>query len=262
MRRIHLFEWEDMSWFPTDWRDYGTDYLNFIATKFDIYKPIMPIINRGIAASGQSEWVDCASGGGGGLRNLAAYAKADFSDLKVTVTDFYPNIQAFERLKSTDSKLFQFETQSVDARDVPTHLHGKFRTMFGSFHHFRPDDAQKILQNAVDTQTPIAIFEPIGRNFMSWLSMLFVPLNVLFLTPFIRPFRWQVLPFIYLLPLIPLYVLWDGIVSILRIYSAKELRQMVACLDNSDSFDWEISSVPAKPMALHYLLGTPKKKPE
>jgi len=35
MSRIHLFEWEDMSWFPTAWRDYGTDYLNFFATKFD-----------------------------------------------------------------------------------------------------------------------------------------------------------------------------------------------------------------------------------
>ncbi len=87
--------------------------------------------------------------------------------------------------------------------------------------------------------------------------MLFVILNVLILTPFIRPFDWRVLPFIYLLPLIPLYILWDGIASILRTYSQKELKEMVAGLNNSDSFEWEIGKT-AGPMPVHYLFGKPK----
>jgi hypothetical protein len=55
MKRFHALEWEDLPWFPASWRDYGTDYLKFIATKFDIYRPIIPILKKGIGASGQPD---------------------------------------------------------------------------------------------------------------------------------------------------------------------------------------------------------------
>ena len=258
MKRFHALEWEDLRWFPKAWRDYGTDYLAFIATKFDIYQSVYPIIKQGLEIKSNQEWVDCASGGGSGLVKLAEQAKNDFPNLKIVLTDYYPNKKTFERTKAQNPQVFNFEENSVNAMDVPVHLQGKFRTMFGSFHHFRPKDAQKILQNAVDTQTPIAIFEPVGRNFFSWFSMLFVPLNVLLLTPFIKPFRWQVLPFIYLIPLIPLYILWDGIASILRRYSEKELNEMVRKLSNSETFQWEIGSKKKGNVATYYLYGFPK----
>lgn len=145
--------------------------------------------------------------------------------------------------------------------EVPPHLRGRFITLLGAFHHFRPDDARKILQNAVDTQSPIAIFEPVGRNAISWFSMLFVILNVLLFTPFIRPVRWKVLPFIYLLPLVPLYILWDGVASILRTYSEKELRELIASLRESDTYEWEIGKT-AGALPVQYLLGIKKITPD
>lgn len=257
MKRIHAFEWEDQSWFPDSWRAYGTNYLRFIATTFHIYKPIIPILKRGIEAGTNQEWVDCASGGGGGLIRLAKDLQQDYPNLKITMTDYYPNIKAFERTQQEVSQVFTFEAGPVNAMELPAHLHGKFRTMFGAFHHFRPADARKILQNAVNTASPIAIFEPVARNAPSLISMLFVILNVLIFTPFIRPVIWSTLPFIYLLPLIPLYILWDGVVSIFRTYSMKELREMVSSLHNTDSFTWEIGKT-SGPVPVHYLLGTKK----
>lgn len=50
MGRIHALEWEDFSWFPAEWRDYGTNYLNFLAVKADIYKAVVPLIKKGIEA--------------------------------------------------------------------------------------------------------------------------------------------------------------------------------------------------------------------
>lgn len=257
MKRFHALEWEDLNWFPKSWRDYGTDYLRFIAVKFDIYKSIIPILKKGIEKSGDTTWVDCASGGGGGLLNLARDLKKEIPDLKIVLTDFYPNIKSFERTKKENDNVFQFEDSSIDAINLPSKFHTNFRTLFGAFHHFRPQDAQKILQNAVDTKSPVAIFEPVGRNVGSWLSMIFVPLNVLILTPFIRPVRWSVLPFIYLLPIIPLYILWDGIASILRTYSEKELKEMVSKLDNSETFEWEIGKTKGA-AAIYYLIGYKK----
>ncbi len=233
--------------------------MRFIATKFKIYNAIIPIIKKGLESSRSEDWIDCASGGGSSLISLAKTLKHDYPNLKVTLTDYYPNLRTFEKIKAEDEKLFDFEPNSIDAKNLPAHLQGKFRTIFGAFHHFRPSDAQQILQNAVDTKSPIAIFEPVGKTFISWFSILFIVPNVLIFTPFIRPIRWEVLPFIYLIPLIPLYVLWDGTVSVLRTYSEKELTGLIKSLENSDTFEWEIGSKKEGLAPVHYLLGIPKK---
>lgn len=190
--------------------------------------------------------------------HLAEELKQNRPDLKVILSDFFPNQKAFEQTKALNPSVFDYVSKSVDACELPTGLNKKFRTMFGSFHHFRPTDARRILQNAVDHGAPIAIFEPVGRNFASWFSMIFVPLNVLILTPFIRPIRWSVLPFIYIVPLIQLYIMWDGIASILRTYSEKELREMVNSLEKSDTYEWEIGKIQEGPSPVYYLLGIKK----
>jgi hypothetical protein len=258
MRRFHALEWEDLQWFPTSWRDYGTDYLKFIATKFNIYKPVLPLMQKCLDKSGQQHWVDLASGGGSGLICLAKDLKKDNPNLKITLTDYYPNIKAFEKLTTEIPDTFFYEKSSVDAAQPPKHLQGKLQTIFGAFHHFRPQKAKQILQNAVDTNSTIAIFEPVGRNFGSWFSMLFVPLNVLIFTLFIRPVRWNVLPFIYLFPFIPLFILWDGIASILRTYSERELQELVNSIKNKDTYEWEIGKTSGQ-MPIHYLLGYKKQ---
>lgn len=257
MNRIHTLEWEDLQWFPQSWRDYGTDFLHFIATRFEMYKPVLPLITRVLKKSGQQDWVDCASGGGGGLIHLAKALKKEIPYLKIILTDLYPNLLAFERAQKAVPGVFVYEPGPVDATKLTLHFNGKLITIFGAFHHFRPEQAQKILQNGIDHQSPIAIFEPIGRNAASFFAMLFVPLNVLIFTLFIRPIRWQVLPFIYLLPIIPLYILWDGVASILRTYSEKELQQLVQSLHNSETYTWQIGRTKGS-MPVYYLIGSKK----
>ena len=69
MKRIHAFEFEDLSWFPRNLRDYATDFLQFGANTFDMYQPVIAVIEKGIQASGNNTIIDIASGGGGGLLN-------------------------------------------------------------------------------------------------------------------------------------------------------------------------------------------------
>ncbi len=61
-----------------------------------------------------------------------------------------------------------------------------------------------------------------------------------------------------LIPLIPLFVVWDGFVSGLRAYSLTELDEMVASLDG-DSFSWQTGRVKigSQPVHVTYLLGWP-----
>ena len=59
--------------------------------------------------------------------------------------------------------------------------------------------------------------------------------------PFIRPFRITNILFTYLIPIIPIFVLWDGIVSLLRTYTADVLRKMTQEIDAND-YEWEIKA--------------------
>lgn len=256
MSRIHLFEFEDLSWFPSFLRNYGTDFLQFMSNKLKIYQAIVPILKKGIEQSGQDQIVDLGSGGGGGWLWLNEQLRNDIPNLKILLTDYYPNASAFEYTRKQADN-FEYVDRSVDARNVPSELKG-IRTLFLVLHHFRPADAQQILQNAVDTGSGIAVFEAQERSLAAFIGMLVSPISVLVTTPFIRPFKWGRILFTYIIPLVPLLTLWDGMVSALRTYSVKEMNELVAKLDHYDTFDWEIGKVKSGPATILYLLGTKK----
>jgi hypothetical protein len=136
---------------------------------------------------------------------------------------------------------------------VPSELKG-FRTMFTSFHHFSPEEARAILQNAVDAGEGIGIFEitrraPLTLGLMfAWALMPFV------YTPWIRPFRWSRLLWTYLVPIIPLVFLFDGVVSCLRTYRPQELREIVDKL-TAGEYQWEIGEHSSGRVPITYLIG-------
>ncbi|MBD79529.1 MAG: hypothetical protein CL840_11480 [Crocinitomicaceae bacterium] len=256
MGRIHLFEFEDQQWFPGFLRNYGTDFLQFLSNKTKMYQPIIPVLEKGLKKSGTTQIIDLGSGGGGGLIWLNSELRKKVPDLKIKLTDYYPNIPAFEYTKKQADN-FEYVENQVDARDVPNELQG-LRTQFLSLHHFRPGDAKLILQNAINSGSSIAVFEGQERSVPSIVAMLFSPITVLFTTPFIRPFKWGRIIFTYLIPILPLFVLWDGVVSSLRTYSVQEMKDMVNELEGYETYDWEIEKVKSGPGVVLYLLGTKK----
>lgn len=256
MARIQFFEFEDLKWYPSFLRNYLTDYLKFLANQIKIYKPIIPILQKAIDNSGTNQIIDLASGGGGGLTWLNGELLKDNPDLKILLTDYYPNLDAFEYTKK-QMKNVDYIKKSIDARDVPNNLIG-LRTQFLSLHHFKPDDAIKILQNAVDSNSTIAIFEAQERSFASIFAMITSPISVLLTTPFIRPFKFGRILFTYLIPIVPITVLWDGVVSCLRTYSVNEMKNIVDQVKNKDNFEWEIGKIKTGPAVNLYLLGMKK----
>ena len=90
------------------------------------------------------------------------------------------------------------------------------------------------------------------------LSICLLPLGALLLTPFIRPFRWSRLAWTYLLPLAPLVIWYDGLVSCVRTRSPAELRRLVEAVD-APGYRWQIGRQRMRglPLAVTYLVGTP-----
>ncbi|WP_186757178.1 hypothetical protein [Echinicola salinicaeni] len=256
MKRMHLFEFEDLSWFPDLIRNYMTDFLAFLANVTKMYHPILPILEKGIHASGAGHFIDLGSGSGGGLLSLNKELLKKMPHLKIWISDYYPNWEAFERVKQQATNI-DYVKNPVDARNVPDELNG-LRTMFLSFHHFKPTDAKEILQDAIHAKSPIAIFEAQDRTLVSLLAMFFSPITVLLTAPFIKPFSLGRLFFTYLVPIIPLAAWWDGIVSSLRTYSIPELMELINDLEGADKMTWEMGKEKSGPGFVIYLLGIPK----
>ena len=84
--------------------------------------------------------------------------------------------------------------------------------------------------------------------------MLIVPLLVLLVTPFVRPFSLARLLLTYLVPVLPLLILWDGIVSCLRTYRPDELLALTAGLDGHR---WRATELRQRGSIVTVLVGEP-----
>jgi hypothetical protein len=255
--RLHLFELEDQSWFPAVVRDLATDYLHFVETTFELHRPVVPLLAAALRESARNHVLDLCSGGAGPVPALQKALAANGLTVRFTLTDRFPNVPAFQRAADQSPGVIDFLPEPVDARSVGS-LSG-FRTLFNSFHHFRPADAIAVLRDAVRSRQPIGIFEAPDRRLATLLPLLFLtPFLVLLATPFIRPFRWRRLLWTYLVPLVPLTCWWDGVVSTFRAYTPAELERFAAAVD-AEGYHWRAGRVPigSVPGRLTFLIGYP-----
>ncbi len=251
MRRFQLFELEDLPWWPQRLRDAATDYL---ATAMQITKPyraILPHLRRVLTENQETKILDLCSGGGGPWRSL--HGELGLS-VEVCLSDKFPNLPALERA-ARENSAFQFEIAAVDAACVPQHLSG-LRTLFLAFHHFAPREALMVLQDAARNERSIAIFELTERTWRMIFLVLLSPLFVWLLTPWIRPFSWSRLLWTYIMPVVPVAVAIDGVVSCLRSYTVEELEALATQVSVAN-YRWEAGCVnaPGLPLRITYLIG-------
>jgi len=258
--RIHLFEFEDLPWFPNTIRVGGTDYLRYLLNATDVYEPMVPLISESLSQTNETTIIDLCSGGGGCVEKLfEALLECSTNNISIVLTDKFPNYKAYKIIKARTTGKISFDRRSVDAANVPEDLKG-FRTMFSAIHHFKPEQIKNILQNAIDNNVPIGIFDGYEKNILAIFSVIVInPLAMLVFTPFFKPFSFSRLFFTYIIPLIPIYTVWDGCVSILRMYNAKELLQIAEEI-KATNYLWKAGKVKNK-YGIHsiYLIGIPSK---
>ena len=262
MRRVQFIELHEQPWFPSSLRDDVTDAVQFGFNLFKAYAPVVPLLQSVIDSTengtdDRQSIVDMCSGGGGPWLDLAkklhCRSTGDSARLQIWLTDKYPNLDAFQSISDSSDHHITYYPDPVDAVNVPRALKG-MRTMFTSFHHFSPTDARAILQNAVDAGESIGIFE-ITKRAPSAILVIFIGVLLMFVhTPRIRPFRWSRLLWTYLIPIIPLVLLFDGVVSCFRTYRPQELREIVDKLADC-KYQWQIGEVAGRRAPVTYLIG-------
>ncbi|UTW46065.1 class I SAM-dependent methyltransferase [bacterium SCSIO 12696] len=256
IKRLHLIEIEDQHWCPKPIRNGITDILRFNLNTGKIYHPIIPLFLKVLEKTGSTQVIDLCSGGGGPWPSLLK-ALPEERDLHLHFTDKYPNVDTLNDVKRQFSERVTVHSTSNDATDLSLE-HKGLRTLFTSFHHFTPESARLILNDAVKKNQPIAIFEFTHRSPLALLLMLFAFIAVFFVAPFAKPFRWSRLVFTYLIPLLPLIGTFDGIVSCLRTYTHAEMNAMIDSL-GADHYHWETGEHKSGgPVPITYLMGYPK----
>lgn len=232
--------------------------VQFISNRAAERSPVLEVLTRLLDQAGSDAIVDLCSGSSGPLPFLRDQLEARRGAVSVVLTDKYPHLAAYQAVEMRSGGRVRYRSQAVDATAVPPDLAG-VRTLFASLHHFKPEQVRAILADAARQRRGIGAFEGTERTVRAVLmTAVMAPLFALGAALLIRPFRWGRLFWTYLVPVIPLVTLWDGLVSCLRTYSVDELRDLAASVPAQD-YVWETGSAPIRstPVQMTYLLGFP-----
>jgi hypothetical protein len=256
-RRLHLIELGDQPWCPQAVRNGITDHLQLIEGLTRVYARAASKLADALRETAATRVLDLGSGSGGPWGYLLPALQQRGATVEVCLSDKHPNLIALERARRLRPGAITIHHEPVDAANVQDDIQA-FRTLFTVFHHFPPEQARVVLADAAAKRQGIGIFEAMEASPLMLFMLAFVPLVVLLVTPFTRPFRWSRLLWTYLVPALPLAILFDGIVSALRTYGVEELRALSAGV-GVEGYRWEAGRIGSRwsPGAVVYLIGIP-----
>ncbi len=260
MKRIQLFEFEDLPWFPNFIRKCMTRLIVVMHRFLGTRDQLLVLLKKVISESGEKRIIDLCSGSGGPMLYAFEHLRKEvgFEDLSLTMTDLYPNEQFAKQVNDRDDPKLSFQKEPLDATQVGDKIKG-LRIMVSSFHHMPPLLAKRILAYAEKSRQPILIFEISDNSVPVWANFIAIPINFimcLFVTPFVRPMSWQQLVFTYPIPIIPIAFAWDGAVSNARTYTLKDMDELLEGL-GKEGYHWEKDLISSPKAKMLYLWGRP-----
>lgn len=266
MKRVQLFEFEDFKWFPSQIRSSMTNLIVVLHKMLKIDEVLAKLTGDAMKKHKINTIVDLGSGSGGAMPMVMDKLTQDdeLKDVSLTMTDLYPNKKTIQYFEKNTNDTIRYFSEPVDATNLASSPEG-LKTIVNCFHHMRPEQAKKILKSAKDSKQPLLIYEMAENKMPLLLWWLLLPISLcilvvmtLFMTPFVRPLTWQQLVFTYLIPIIPLSYAWDGQASMPRMYTMKDMDELLEGLSSED-YVWEKGQAKNAKGKVQgtYVLGTP-----
>ncbi|KAK0708084.1 hypothetical protein B0H67DRAFT_671790 [Lasiosphaeris hirsuta] len=271
--RMHLFEIDDQTWFPSFLRARvqaaltiaWTTHVPFIQKSSPAHL-VAHILSTNLATTVRDYvFIDFCAGGGGPTPSIEKALNQTISTgpppvatipVRFVLTDLHPHVDAWKRAASQSANL-SFIRTSVDAADAPADLVGQykaegkkvFRLFNLAFHHFDDPLARAILRNTVETSDGFGIFELQERSFLGgFLTCALFGLGIFVAAPYYA-FLWQsptTLVFTYLIPILPFVLVFDGWMSALRTRTPDEVEALLRNCGAEGGEDeiarWEVRS--------------------
>lgn len=259
MKYFRLKEIHDYKFAPAFLRNGLTDFLSFLLLRYSIYVPTISLFKKVFTATGCYHIVDLCSGGGGPYQQLLPLMNQQVSDqVTLSLTDIKPNLPAFLHLKAQFPNQVDYTAESVDLRSFNMNKKGVL-TLFSSFHHFSEDDVINLLTNTARQKLPICVFEFTENRFSRYvMDLLAVPLSVLIFMPRVKNFSILRLIFTYILPIFPIMICVDSLISNFYSYSPQHLKHIATQIESS-YYHWESGKIKSglRFFNITYLIGYP-----
>ncbi|MEG3765486.1 hypothetical protein [Alteromonas sp. 14N.309.X.WAT.G.H12] len=222
-----LFEFGDLFWVPEFYHAFLRRFMGALYKLMGYHKLWLPELKAFISKAGGTVLDPCA---GSGYVNELLVKEMDNDGVKFYLSDFMidKNPEFREHINNLGDDRIHYLDQPIDVlKDNPDFQIPKI--FINSFHHFDDEQVAEILRLNLSHGNDILVLEYCDNSVVSYISMLFGPLLAMILLPFITERRQLLVTaiFTYLIPIVPLMLLWDGLVSNLRCYSHRSLKKIV-----------------------------------
>ena len=208
-------ELEDHTWFPTFLRNFQTDFIGFVASRFGLYECFIRHLDT--LTLPLKPLTDLCSGSGVAIAEIFRKA-ANFT--RLTLTDKFPSQSAARGEK------ISYEKNSVDVLKIEF-SNDSYYTMLNSFHHFNDEEKLLITERICHAGATAFIVEILEPTMICFLKVFFTTtIGCLLFTPFIAPFSFTRFFFTYILPLNLITITFDGMVSVFKSRSVRHYQKL------------------------------------
>ncbi|KAL2852597.1 hypothetical protein BJX68DRAFT_54292 [Aspergillus pseudodeflectus] len=256
--RIHIFEFIDQPWSSEWYRVYAQSML------VGLWHFSIPGITTRTSAAAASEtildnfpdlssfiFVELCAGAGGPTTYIEPRVNNHLKEqgkqaVQFVLTDLYPVIDQWDVIAKRQGNISYVEKplDAVKCKRIAARGRKECRMLNASFHHFDDEAAVAVLGAAIQEADAFLIQEGCARNLTSVIACIigstFYPFVFTIASPQFRRSPVHLL-FTYLIPLIPLMLVWDALVSAGRARTPREIAGLVE-RTGLDVSEWELRS--------------------
>jgi hypothetical protein len=227
---MHLFEFQDHPHIPSFLRSTLLDVLEFCNGPVrDYYGEVCAAIVAEAKIRGSRQVVELGAGSAPLTQRLAREPAAQ--QLTCVACDLFPDVENYRELEARDPGRVRAMTEPVDFTQPRVWEPDTLLVLCATFHHIPPELRRQTLAAITQSAQGVMIFEPIQNN---PLSMLFVLTSIF--SAIASPLWWRrpgVLRRVlwcWVVPVVPLMFVWDGLVSCVRQWKPQRWRDELAHL--------------------------------
>lgn len=249
MKRPHLFEFCDQRWVPASLRQCLFEYMSLCLEGFrDYYREVADAVLDIAREHELDTIVELGAGLAPITRRLAEDPRS--RGLTLVPCDLNANEAAFRELAARFPGQVEPLYESVDMTEPPRIPGKTLYVISGSWHHLRFPQRAATFQSLTRSAEGIAVFEALQFAPASMLLTLtgVFPALLLPLARLHRPGRFRRIFWCWIVPAVPLFSLWDGIVSCLRQWTAREWQNGLAGVVDAQSL--KIEALPHRMMVV------------
>jgi len=197
-----------MPWFPATLKILVSEFLSWFVLKVNATKPFIPLIDNILLETNTKRIINIEFDLGAGIETVAPFLRKDIAVISIPQSSLYV-------------------------------LQDGMYLYINSFHQLPAEEAKKSLKRIAKSGNPVVIVE--GNNDSLWQIVgmtIFVPLSVLLSAPLVKPFRISRIFFTYLIPILPIVIMIDGCLALLKLYNPADLKTLTSDL-NIPNYEWK-----------------------